>query len=135
MIFDKQNLFSEDQAVTVTADSTNVIDLGLTETGEGEEIEINAFVTTAFADGTSLKVSLVTSATSTFASTTTMLDTAVILTAALVAGYRFVLGKLPDDMLRYCKLVYTVVGTMSAGKIFAGLNLDHQSWKALPDAL
>ena len=28
MIIDKQNLFSDDQAITVTADSTNVIDLG-----------------------------------------------------------------------------------------------------------
>lgn len=135
MIFDKENLFSEDQAVTVTADSTNVIDLGLSEMGEGEPINLEARVTTAFAGGTSLKVSLVSSASSTFNGVSTMSESAVIVTATLAQGYRFAFGSLPDDLLRYNKLVYTVVGTHTAGAIFAGLNLDHDTWKALADAI
>ena len=135
MIFDKENLFSEDQAITATADSTNVIDLGLAKMGEGEPINLECRVTTTFADGTSLKVSLVSSASSTFSSVSTMVESGVIVTATLTQGYRFTFGPLPDGLLRYNKLVYTVVGTHTAGAVFAGLNLDRQTWEAKPDAL
>ncbi len=134
-VYDKENMFSEDQAVTVTADSTNVVDLGLSEMGEGEPIDLQVQVTTAFAGGTSLKVSLVSSASSTFNGVSTMAESAVIVAATLTQGYRFAFGSLPDDLLRYNKLVYTVVGTHTAGAVFAGLTLDHETWKALPNAI
>lgn len=133
MILDKQNLFSEDQAVTVTAVSTNVIDLGndsakvqaLNEKGNTSELFVQ--VTTAFAGGTSLQVVLKSDDSSTFASATTLLSTAAIGASDLVAGYKFPLKGLPLIDEQYLQLTYTVVGTMSAGTVLAGIVLDSQT--------
>jgi hypothetical protein len=132
MILDKQNMFSEDQAVTVTADSTNIIDLGndgseVIALNEKGGVELLAQVTTAFAGGTSLKASLVTSDSSTFSSSTTVSESAVVLTAALVQGYKFRFASLPEINEQYAKLVYTVDGTMSAGNVVSALVLDKQT--------
>lgn len=136
MILDKQNLFSDDQAVTVTADSTNVIDLGIAGLGKGEPVRLLAQVTTTFDGGTSIQASLVTSDSSTFSGATTLVETAAIAEASLRAGYEFGLGGfMPEEIKRYNKLVYTVVGTMTAGKITAGFLLDKQNWAAVPDGI
>lgn len=132
MYLDKQNLFSEDQAVTVTAVSTNVIDLGANASEiqalfEKGMVEVLAQVTTAFADGTSLKVTLQTDSDEAFGTVATVYETAAIAVASLVAGYKFRVGSLPVGIKRYLRLNYTVVGTMSAGKILAGLVLNAQS--------
>lgn len=132
MIIDKETLFSDDQAVTVTAASSNIIDLGnddslLQSLNEKGMLEILAQVTTAFAGGTSLSVTLQSDNDSAFGSPTSIMVTAAIATAALVAGYQFRLGKLPRIDEQYVRLYYTVVGTMSAGKILAGLILDRQT--------
>lgn len=132
MITDKENLFSEDQAVTVSAASTNVIDLGndaseIQALNEKGHVELFVQVTTAFASGTSLKVTLQSDDDEAFGSATTLLDTAAIATASLVAGYQFKFGSLPQINEQYLRLYYTVVGTMSAGKIFAGLVVDRQT--------
>lgn len=136
MILDKQNLFSDDQEVTVTADSTNVIDLGIAGMGKGEPVRLLAQVTTTFDGGTSIQASLVTSDSSTFNGATTLVETAAIAEAVLLAGYEFGLGGfMPEGIKRYNKLVYTVVGTMTAGAITAGFLLDKQNWVAVPDGL
>ena len=136
MILDKQNLFSDDQAVTVTADSTNVIDLGIAGMGKGEPVRLLAQVTETFDGGTSLQASLVTSDSSTFSGATTLVETAAIAEASLRAGYEFGLGGfMPEEIKRYNKLVYTVVGTMTAGTITAGFLLDKQNWAAVPDGI
>jgi hypothetical protein len=136
MILDKQNLFSDDQAVTVTADSTNVIDLGIAGMGKGEPVRLIAQVTETFDGGTSLQVSLVTSDSSTFNGATTLVETAAIAETSLLAGYEFGLGGfMPEEIKRYNKLVYTVVGTMTAGTITAGFLLDKQNWAAVPDGI
>lgn len=136
MILDKQNLFSDDQAVTVTADSTNVIDLGIAGLGKGEPVRLLAQVTTTFDGGTSIQASLVTSDSSTFSGATTLVETAAIAEASLLAGYEFGLGGfMPEEIKRYNKLVYTVVGTMTAGTITAGFLLDKQNWAAVPDGI
>lgn len=136
MILDKQNLFSDDQAVTVTADSTNVIDLGIAELGKGEPVRLFAQVTTTFDGGTSIQASLMTSDSSTFNGATTLVETAAIAEASLLAGYEFGLGGfMPEEIKRYNKLVYTVVGTMTAGTITAGFLLDKQNWAAAPDGI
>lgn len=136
MILDKQNLFSDDQAVTVTADSTNVIDLGIAGMGKGEPVRLIAQVTETFDGGTSLQASLVTSDSSTFSGATTLVETAAIAEASLLAGYEFGLGGfMPEEIKRYNKLVYTVVGTMTAGTITAGFLLDKQNWAAVPDGI
>lgn len=138
MILDKQNLFSEDQAITVTAVSTNVIDLGADNArnqldNEKGDVEVFVQVTTAFSGGTSLKVTLQADDDEAFGSAVTILDSAAIVTASLVAGYQFKLGKLPrlgSADKRYLRLNYTVVGTMSAGKVLAGLIRDRQTANA-----
>lgn len=132
MILDKQNLFSEDQAVTVTANSTNIIDLGNDDSAvqalnEKGELELFVQVTTAFANATSMSVTLTSDDSSTFASETTVLASAAVAEASLVAGYQFKLGKLPRINEQYIRLTYTVVGTHNAGAVTAGLILDRQT--------
>jgi len=133
MQFDKENLFSDDQAVTVTAVSTNIVDIaGVASTlfadmGPGEPVDLHAQVTVAFVGGTSIALKLETDDDVAFGSATDLGSTPAIATAALVAGYKFA-KQLPKEALeRYLRLTYTVIGTMSAGKIHAGLILDRQA--------
>ena len=109
MILDKNLAFSEAQAVTGTADSTNVIDLS----NAGDDLsKVNLFVRTkaAFNTLTSITVSLKTSADdSTYV---TLYSSAAILLAALTANTTQLQVRLPrTGVLRYLKLVYTVAGT------------------------
>jgi len=132
MILDKQALFSEDQALTTTAVSTNIIDLGADTTGTVTPntkgmIELFAQITADTATGTSVKVSLYMDNDEAFGSATLIGDTAVIVTASLVAGYKFALPRLPLPVERYLRLTYTIVGTYDAGTITAGINLDQQT--------
>lgn len=135
MIFDKENLMSEDQALTTTAVSENVIDLGLTEMGEGEPIEIIVQVTADLATGTSVQIDLETDDNASFSSAVVLQASGVIATASLKAGYRFTFSILPQDAERYIRLNYVIIGTFDAGTVTAGLALDRDTWKALPDAL
>lgn len=132
MIFDKQNLFSEDQALTTTANSTNIIDLGADDSAvqamnEKGLLELFAQITATLATGTSVKLSLYSDDDVAFGSAKLVSETAVIATAALVAGYQFMTGKLPRIDERYLRLTYTIVGTFDAGTIMAGLILDRQT--------
>jgi len=132
MIIDVANLWSDDQAVTVTANSTNVIDLGadharIQDLNEKGEIEVYAQVTTAFAGGTSIVVGVYEADVAAMTSETLVFETGVIATAALVAGYKFLLGKLPPITDRFLRLTFTVVGTHTAGNITSGLILDKQT--------
>jgi hypothetical protein len=133
MIIDYQNLFSNDQAVTVSAASTNVIDLGddsarVKALNEKGEIEILCQVTTAFEGGTSLAVKVQTDNDEAFGSPTDVVASAAVGYATLVAGYQFkiaVAANLINE--QYARLYYTVVGTMSAGKVLGALVLDRQT--------
>ena len=132
MILDKQNLFSEDQAVTTTANSTNVIDLGndssKVQSLNEKNVALLIQVTEDFAGGTSIKVTLKSDDDVAFGSATTLLESAVIPLATLKAGYKFPIGRLlPLINEQYLRLTYTVVGTMTAGKIMAGLVIDDQT--------
>lgn len=127
MLFDKETMFSDDQAITTTAVSENVYDFG----ADGDDYAnvglrravIRCQVTEAFAGGTSLQIQIQTGATAT--PTTVVISSAAIATASLVAGYQFhVSVPLPRKLLRYMRLNYVVVGTMTAGKITAGLMAD-----------
>ena len=130
MFFDAENLFSDDQAVTVTAVSTNIVDLSgvaAVDEGPGEPLDLFAQVTTAFAGGTSIALKLETDDDVAFGSATDLGSTAAIATASLVAGYRFPKQLPKEGLERYLRLTYTVVGTMSAGNITAGLVLDRNT--------
>lgn len=133
MILSDELLFSDEQAITTTAASTNLIDFGdaaallggpadqSQDIGRGVPVPIFINVTEAFAAGTSLQVQLQTDSDSGFGSPTTLLETEVVATASLVAGYQFSPLYLPQHIERYVRLNYVVVGTHSAGKVSAGI--------------
>lgn len=122
---DLQNLFSDDQAITATANSTNVIDLVNGGTAVSPDLRVMCQVTEDFATLTSLTVTLTTSASEDMSSSTTLASSSAIAVADLVAGKDINLGCLPEDADRYLRLTYTVAGSnATAGKITAGLVLD-----------
>ena len=140
MIFDKQNLFSDAQAITATAASTNVIDLGATGTvagegapisrdiGPGVPIPLRVQVVEAFNTLTSLAVALQVSTTENFAAPITV-ETQTIALADLKAGAVFGgLYYVPRGTnARYARLNYTVTGTApTTGKVTAGIVAGHQ---------
>ena len=131
MITDARTLFSEDQAVTASAASTNSIDLkalGVTYDGvqllrkQGvKHIPIFVGVTTSFATLTSLDIQIQSDNDSAFGSPTTLLSINVPV-ASLVAGYQIPIDFLPIHSERYLRLNYNVNGSnASAGKIEAGI--------------
>lgn len=105
--------------MTTTAASTNAIDIGLAtpNIGDGTPKRVEVIVNTTFAGGTSIKATLEESADdSTY---TTLLDSPVVLTAAALKGKKLLSVPLPTQHKRYLRINYTVVGTMTAGKVDA----------------
>jgi hypothetical protein len=127
MILDKENLFSEDQAITATAVSTNVIDLDKAGMGKGEPVYVFAQVTEDFATLTSLQIDVQTDTVAAFSSPTT-LQGASVAVAGLTAGKQIPLGILTGDVEQFVRLNYTVTGSnATAGKFVSGLTLDVQT--------
>lgn len=135
MILDKNTMFSEDQAITVTAVSTNVLDLGApgkTAYGQNQlktlvgmkEIPLLVQVTENFATLTSLKISVESDDNSAFSSAKEIAAETVAV-ADLKAGFICnALRRLPVIRERYVRLNFTVNGAdATAGKITAGLAL------------
>lgn len=140
MIFSAQQLFSDDQAVTATAISENVIDLGVPGTpygaaaalpqdiGKGVEIPILVQVTTAFNTLTSLTITVEVSAAAGLTSPV-VLASEVVLLAALIAGKQMHMRVVPNDAsLRYMGVRYTVGGSdPTLGNITAGITMGNQN--------
>lgn len=140
MIFDKQNLFSDAQAITATAASTNTIDLGKTGTvmgesapvardmGAGMNVPLRVQVVEDFTNLTSLTIAIQTDDNEAFSSAKTVLSqtlTLAELKAGAVAGaLRFVPRGVAE---RYVRLHYTVTGSApNRGRITAGIVMGHQ---------
>lgn len=134
MLLDEQALFSDDQAITTTAVSTNYINLGAAGTpphaanavkqdiGGGNTIPLLIQVTEDFAGGTSLKVDVEFDDNSSFSSAKVVQSSPVIVTADLVAGKKIPITVIaPGSDEQYMRLNYTVVGTHTAGKVTAGV--------------
>lgn len=135
MIFSNQLIFSDKQAITATAISTNVIDLRPTgrvykatadivrNLGPGEPINVLAQVTTAFNTLTSLTFTLETSDAVNLSSSRVHWSSGAVLLASLVAGYTVPIIHLPlGPHLRYMGLRYTVAGSdPTLGNITAGI--------------
>jgi len=138
MIFSAQQLFSDDQAITADADSTNVIDLGAPGTpygaaaalnqdvGKGAKIPLLVQVTADFNTLTSLNINLSTGSTTALGTT---IATQNILLADLVAGKQINLDFLPNGIVeRYLGVEYDVVGTNpTTGNITAGITMGVQT--------
>lgn len=135
MLLDEQTLFSDDQAVTATAASTNYMDLKAPSTppgapaalsnnlGGGNDMQLLVQVTADFATLTSLTVTVETDDNSSFSSAATIASSPAIAAASLVAGYIFPLAHIPmTGMERYVRLKYTVGGSnATAGTITASI--------------
>ncbi|MFM0513096.1 Bbp16 family capsid cement protein [Paraburkholderia sp. RL17-373-BIF-A] len=142
MILDQQLVFSDTQAITVTANSSNVIDTmpsggpntkaGL---GDGQDITLFALVMQAFAGGTSVQIQLISADTADLATNPVVhYDTGAIVLAALTAKARLIGVDLPyGKYRRYLGLKYTVVGTMTAGTVLAALIEDLQTFSGTTD--
>ena len=140
MILSANQLFSDDQAVTATAVSTNVIDLGVAGTpydaaaalnqdvGKGTPVPVLIQVTEAFATLTSLTITIEVSANSDLSSST-VLATETVDVADLVAGKQTFLQVLPNGAdQRYLGVRYTVTGSSAtAGTITAGISMGNQT--------
>lgn len=131
MILSNQSLFSNDQAVTATAVSTNVIDTGEKGTptwgsvafagdiGKGTPIPLEVAITEDFAGLTSLTIAVETGATDALG---TVLLSQTIALAGLTVGKRLNFKVVPEGVQRFLGLKYTVVGTGTAGKVKAGIS-------------
>lgn len=111
MIIDSQHLFSDAQALTVTAASTNIIDLGVErKLGVGEPMAVVISCDVALA-GTSptLVVTLQSDDNSGFSSATSIIATQSL--SALAAGAKIVLPLMAGNTERYIRLNYTLGGT------------------------
>lgn len=138
MITDKLLMFSEAQAVTTTAASTDVIDLGpidgtRRDIGVGYPLEFWALVnTTATAAGAAtLNVQLQTSPDN--STWTTIASSGDLALSALTSGKRIVSQKVPSGVLKYLRVNYAVgTGPLTAGAFTAGINLDVDNNVAYP---
>jgi hypothetical protein len=136
MLLDKEALFSDDQAITASAASTNYMDLGATGTpanapaavvrdlGGGQNVTMLVQVTEDFATLTSLTVDVEVDDNTSFSSAKTVATTGAVAVANLTAGKILSVSvPLPvgtDE--RYLRLNYTVAGVnATAGKITAGV--------------
>lgn len=138
MIFSAQSIFSDDQAITASVDSTNVYDTGVAgipygaaaalnrDIGKGAKIPLLIQVTEDFDNLTNLEIKLSTGAATTLGTT---IATQTILLADLVAGKQFFLDFLPNGIVeRYLGIEYVVTGTTpTAGKITAGITMGVQT--------
>jgi hypothetical protein len=135
MILSKQALFSEDQAITATANSTNTLDLLAHGSLVGasaalprkfdpiQDVPLLIQVTADFATLTSLTVSVIQSDAENLGTPDTLVSSAAIPAADLVAGYVFPILRLPPNITKqYIGLTYTVAGSnATAGTITAGI--------------
>lgn len=144
MILDKNLLFSTSQAITASAASTDVIDLGVLEDlgiGDDPSLEIILLITETFtaAGAATLVASFQGSVDN--SSWTDMAMTAAIGKASLTAGAEIARWSLPSlvagqSMPRYLRMNYTVAtGPMTAGKVTAGILLDRQQNVAYPPGI
>ena len=130
-ILDNELTFSNAQAVTATAASSNVVDLGVDrDIGVGEPVYFAVQVGTGFAGLTSLTVTLQTSADN--STWSTLYQSAALPVASLGAGAQPVRVVVPSPTKRYLRVNYTVAGTGTAGTVTASLLLGPDGYRAYP---
>lgn len=140
MIFDKLGLFSNAQAITASAASTDIVDFGapgtpiraaaaLSQDLGKSIIPIRVQVVTTFATLTSLTVSWQMDNDEAFGSATTVWASQAVPLASLVAGYVFNVQHVPLlSEERYGRLLYTVGGSnATAGAVTAGFVVANQT--------
>lgn len=131
MMYDKLLTFGTDQAVTSSAASTDIIDLGaVRDLGNGEPLELVILVTeTVTASGAAtVTFAFETDDNSGFSSAATLATTSAIGKASLTAGVEVLRVKVPLGVERYLRINYTVAtGPLTAGKFTAFLCEERQA--------
>jgi hypothetical protein len=138
MILDSQLLFSDAQAITAAAASTNSVDFGagVKDLGLGESLFISINVDVAFTDAGSdstLTVDLQTDTDPAFGSPTTA-STLTILPALSAIGKAVFVGIEPDVVLeRYVRLYFTPNnGNLTTGSVTCAIVKDIQKQVIYP---
>lgn len=122
MLLDKENLFSDNQAITADAASTNVIKTSGTYKDGAEATPLLIQVTEDFATLTSLEIKVQTATDAAFTSPVDLATTGAIAAATLKKGYTAPINFVPDGNLGYMRLYYDVTGSnATTGKITAGI--------------
>ena len=124
MLFDKQNQFSDAQAITSSAASTNVIDMTgtLKEVAFATPMPLRIQVVEDFATLTSLEIKVQTATDSAFTTPVDLATTGTIGVDTLKKGYVAPINFIPKGNKGYMRLYYSVTGTAAtAGKITAGI--------------
>lgn len=139
MIFDAQTLFSDAQAITASAGSTNTIDLGpirsgiVRDIGKGRPVPLLIQVVEAFdsvADDETLEISVEEDSTETITPDKTTVIGRIANADLKKVGYQLPVQFVPDGIkYRYIRLKYTVAGSgnFTAGKITAGIVMGRQT--------
>ena len=123
MILDKALQLSDNQAVTASAASTNVIDQ-LVGGDAYEPVFVVASVSEDFAGLTALTIDIQTADDENFTTPVTLLSSGAIPAADLKAGSEPFKARLPFGTFRYIRAYYTVAGTGTAGKISLNMTKD-----------
>lgn len=133
MIIDHQLRFSNSQALTATAVSTNVIDLGYADadSGTGEQMFVVAHFETALG-GTTPTFQIELQQSDDNSTYETILLSKEVSEAPADGLMVF---SLPRHSGRYLRLNYTLGGTSPTVTISSGVVAGEQSWTARPDAL
>ena len=121
MILDEQGLFSNNQKITATAASTNILYLGKSEVSFGTPVEVFIQITEDFNNLTSLSIKVQTATDEVFTTAVDLIEQTILL-ANLKKGAVSNIKFLPKGNLGYMRLLYTVTGTApSTGGILAGV--------------
>ena len=140
-IIDQLNILSDDQAITATAQSTNVIAIVNATSLKGSAvapsltggvpIPFTLKVSKTFTGTGTIKIDLITSdavsATDALTTPATIPLLAATTATNLTAGLRIKQGTLDFPMKKYVAIQYTVTGTVGAGTFFGGLFQDQTS--------
>lgn len=139
MITDQLNRFSDAQAITASAASTDVIDLGplgsagapnantRRDIGQGEPLTFFVHARAGFTAGGAATLQAQLQTSDDTATWVNLTDSGAVALANLGAGARIVAQSVPRGVRRYLRVNYTVGnGPMTAGSVDAGLVLDYQ---------
>lgn len=134
MFLDKSHEMSDSQAVTASAASTNVIDLGpvhLSQSYGGDAellLRVKEAVTAAGAATVNFK--LETASDEAFSSPVVLAESGAIGKAALTLNSEHLKIKVPSGADRYLRVYYEVAtGPLTAGKFYAALAMSRQTNK------
>jgi hypothetical protein len=120
MLIDSELVFSDAQALTGDAVSTNVVNLLAAKRAPGNPLHVFAQIDETFDNLTTLEFQVQSCAVEGFGSGVVTHQKVSIALAALVAGKKIDLGSLLEGTLQYVRINYDVTGTNpSAGQVTA----------------